>query len=71
MTDIGAALDRFRATKKKVLAFANASPAKNKVIVLDSCHSGVAGNPAAAEALAPLSLHRLDHGEPAFMKRGR
>lgn len=24
----------------------------------------------AAEALAPLSLYRLDHGEPAFMKRG-
>jgi hypothetical protein len=23
----------------------------------------------AAEALAPLSLYRLDHGDPAFMKR--
>lgn len=27
-----------------VLAFANKSPAKNKVIILDSCHSGVAGS---------------------------
>lgn len=26
-----------------VLTFANASPAKNKVIILDSCHSGIAG----------------------------
>ena len=29
-----------------VLALANASKAKNKVIVLDSCHSGIAGTPA-------------------------
>lgn len=27
-----------------VLTFANQSPAKNKIIVLDSCHSGIAGN---------------------------
>ncbi|WP_417736490.1 caspase family protein [Rosistilla oblonga] len=27
----------------EVLTFANASPAKNKVIILDSCHSGIAG----------------------------
>jgi hypothetical protein len=27
----------------EVLAFANASPAKNKVVILDSCHSGIAG----------------------------
>lgn len=33
-----------------VMAFANSSPAKNKVIILDSCHSGVAGgNPIAAK----------------------
>lgn len=33
-----------------VLTFANSSPAKNKVIILDSCHSGVAGgNPIAAQ----------------------
>ncbi|WP_110590415.1 caspase family protein [Microbacterium suaedae] len=33
-----------------VMTFANNSPAKNKVIILDSCHSGVAGgNPAAAQ----------------------
>lgn len=32
-----------------VMSFANSSPAKNKVIILDSCHSGVAGgNPVAA-----------------------
>src|ERR1700722_3183590 len=29
----------------EVLALANKSKARNKVIVLDSCHSGVAGNP--------------------------
>jgi len=27
----------------EVLGYANASPAKNKVIILDSCHSGIAG----------------------------
>lgn len=27
-----------------VLEYANESPAKNKVIILDSCHSGIAGN---------------------------
>lgn len=27
----------------EVLTFANASPAKNKVVILDSCHSGIAG----------------------------
>ena len=31
-----------------VLAYANQSPARNKIIVLDSCHSGIAGaNPSA------------------------
>jgi len=28
----------------EILVLANASPAKNKIIVLDSCHSGIAGN---------------------------
>lgn len=28
-----------------VLVFANNSPATNKIIILDSCHSGLAGNP--------------------------
>lgn len=33
-----------------VMTFANSSPAKNKVIILDSCHSGVAGgNPVSAQ----------------------
>ncbi|NSX38644.1 caspase family protein [Pseudarthrobacter oxydans] len=33
-----------------VMTFANSSPAKNKVIILDSCHSGIAGgNPVAAQ----------------------
>lgn len=27
-----------------ILNYANASPAKNKLIILDSCHSGIAGN---------------------------
>lgn len=38
-----------------VLAFANNSKAKNKIIVLDSCHSGIAGNPPTAEQTAQLS----------------
>lgn len=29
----------------EILAFANASEARNKIIVLDSCHSGIAGTP--------------------------
>ncbi|MBI4959081.1 MAG: caspase family protein [Desulfovibrio sp.] len=33
-----------------VLTLANASKAKNKVIVLDSCHSGIAGTPAGHKA---------------------
>ena len=28
-----------------VITLANKSPAKNKVVVLDSCHGGIAGNP--------------------------
>lgn len=38
----------------EVLTLANTSRARNKVIVLDSCHSGVAGNPA-AQPIAELS----------------
>ena len=34
-----------------VLTFANNSPARNKIIVLDSCHSGIAG----ASSIAPSS----------------
>lgn len=39
----------------EILTFANESPAKNKVIVLDSCHSGIAGTPPLAGQLAILS----------------
>ncbi len=38
-----------------ILTFANSSPATNKVIVLDSCHSGIAGNPPTSTQLATLS----------------
>lgn len=38
-----------------VLNLANASPASNKVVVLDSCHSGIAGNPPGSQNLAALS----------------
>jgi len=38
-----------------VLTLANKSKARNKVIVLDSCHSGIAGNPPTADHLATLS----------------
>ena len=39
----------------EILVFANQSPAKNKIIVLDSCHSGIAGTPPAPGELATLS----------------
>lgn len=39
----------------EILTFANSSPAKNKVIVLDSCHSGIAGTPPTPGNLAALS----------------
>jgi hypothetical protein len=39
----------------EVLALANASKAKNKVVVLDSCFSGIAGTPPGAGAAAQLS----------------
>ena len=36
----------------EVLTMANKSPAKNKIIVLDSCHAGIAGTPAGQETAA-------------------
>jgi hypothetical protein len=39
----------------EILTLANASPAKNKVIVLDSCHSGIAGTAPTGGALANLA----------------
>lgn len=38
-----------------VLVFANQSKAKNKIIVLDSCHSGIAGTPPSVDQNAVLS----------------
>ena len=38
-----------------VLTFANASPARNTVVILDSCHSGIAGTPPGNGELAMLS----------------
>ncbi|MDY0223001.1 MAG: caspase family protein [Desulfobacterium sp.] len=38
-----------------ILTLANASKAKNKIIVLDSCHSGIAGTAPGKEELATLS----------------
>jgi len=39
----------------EILTLANASPATNKIIVLDSCHSGIAGTPPTNEQLATLA----------------
>ena len=39
----------------EILTLANASPATNKVIVLDSCHSGIAGTAPTGGQLATLS----------------
>jgi len=39
----------------EILTLANTSSATNKVIVLDSCHSGIAGTPPSTEQLATLS----------------
>ena len=38
-----------------VLTLANASAARNKVVILDSCHSGIAGTPPGPSSLAALS----------------
>lgn len=39
----------------EILTYANASPATNKIIVLDSCHSGIAGSSIEGQQLATLS----------------
>ncbi|OQW71323.1 MAG: peptidase C14 [Proteobacteria bacterium ST_bin13] len=39
----------------EILTFANQSKAKSKIIILDSCHSGIAGTPPGAAANAELS----------------
>lgn len=39
----------------EVLTFANDSPARNKIIVLDSCHSGIAGTPPSNANVAQLT----------------
>ena len=39
----------------EILTMANASPATNKVIILDSCHSGIAGTPPDKGDLATLT----------------
>jgi hypothetical protein len=39
----------------EVLTLANGSPARNKVVVLDSCHSGIAGTPPGQGNLAAMS----------------
>ena len=39
----------------EILIFANNSPAKNKIIILDSCHSGIAGDSPSGEQLASLA----------------
>lgn len=38
-----------------VMSFANQSPAKNKVILIDSCHAGVAGSSAASSQVAEIN----------------
>lgn len=39
----------------EILTLANASPATNKIIVLDSCHSGIAGTPPDKSDMATLT----------------
>lgn len=39
----------------EVMAFANASPATNKIIILDSCHSGIAGASAKIAKVAEIT----------------
>ena len=39
----------------EILVLANASPAKNKIIILDSCHSGIAGTAPTKDQVAILS----------------
>lgn len=39
----------------EIIAFANQSPARNKIIILDSCHSGIAGAQPGQDKVATLS----------------
>lgn len=39
----------------ELMTFANSSPAKNKVIILDSCHSGIVGTNSLTAGLAEIS----------------
>jgi hypothetical protein len=39
----------------EILILANTSPATNKIIILDSCHSGIAGTPPNGDQLATLA----------------
>lgn len=39
----------------EILTLANAAPAKNKIVILDSCHSGIAGTPPGKAELASLA----------------
>ncbi|NQU83452.1 MAG: caspase family protein [Parcubacteria group bacterium] len=39
----------------EILTLANNSPARNKIIILDSCHSGIAGTPPTKDQLATLA----------------
>lgn len=39
----------------EILTMANSSPARNRIIILDSCHSGIAGTPPNTGNLALLS----------------
>ena len=39
----------------EVLVLANSSPARNRVVILDSCHSGIAGNPPTAQEVSSLN----------------
>lgn len=40
---------------QELMALANQSPAKHRIIILDSCHGGVAGNSPVAQDLAEIS----------------
>lgn len=39
----------------EILSLANSSPARNKIIILDSCHSGITGSAPSGDQLATLS----------------
>jgi len=40
---------------QELMAWANTSPAKHKIVILDSCHGGVVGNTPVAQDLAEIS----------------